>query len=79
LPPDELAVELLAELQRRGISVAIWDAQTIGNDTTYFACRFVDRDRVTEAIQRLESQGVLPPDYLARRGEYLFSLVSRQQ
>ena len=74
LPPDADAIMLFVELQKRRIPMAIW-VNGIATNTTYFACRFQDRSRVDDTIMDLESQGVLEPNYLSARCNFLFSLV----
>lgn len=73
LPPDQVAVDLLGEIQSRGIEVAIWP-NAIAPDTTYFACRFADRCRVAEVLDELESREVSPQKYFSTASETLFAL-----
>jgi hypothetical protein len=56
LPPDKEACRLLACLQARGIDVALW-INGIVADTTYFACRKEDLQRLQNAIRELEDSG----------------------
>ena len=72
LPPDYEVQMLLAELQKRGIPMAIW-LNGIKENTTYFACRPEDRDRVNETIIDLENQGILEKDFLADHSAQLFA------
>ena len=73
LPPDDDAQMLLAELQRRGIPMAIW-VNGITKNTTYFACRFADRSRVNDIIKELENLDKLEEHFLSKRSDFLFSL-----
>ena len=76
LPPDDEVCELLTQLQRRGIDVAVW-INAIANDTTYFACRKEDMDRLHDAMQHLEAQGIIEKDFCLARSERLFALVAK--
>jgi hypothetical protein len=73
LPPDDDAQMLLAELQKRGIPMAIW-ISAIAENTTYFACRYADRNRVNDIIDELENLGMIEEDFLSKRSDYLFSI-----
>lgn len=64
---------LLAELQKRGIPMAIW-VNGIDKNTNYFACRFEDRTRIDQVITDLENEGILEKNFLAARSERLFAL-----
>jgi aspartokinase len=75
LPPDDDACTLLARLQRHGIDVAIW-VNGIADDTTYFACRKEDIQRLHETLQELEASGVIEADFLTRRSECLFATLA---
>ena len=72
LPPDAEATCLLAELQSRGIPMAVW-VNGLENGTTYFACRHVDRLRVDRVIRELESRGIMGHDFLSQRSDYHFA------
>lgn len=72
LPPDDDARELLAQLQRRGIDVAVW-INPLANDTTYFACRKEDMHRLHDALQQLETQGIIEKDFCRLRSQRLFA------
>ena len=74
LPPDDDAEKLLAELQSRGIPIAIW-RNGIAQDTTYFACRYADRLLVDKTLAELENRGMLEQNFLSTLSDYLFSLV----
>jgi len=72
LPPDGEACHLLTQLQRRGIDVAVW-INGIASDTTYFACRKEDMHRLHDALQQLETQGMIEKDFCLARSERLFA------
>ncbi len=72
LPPDNDACDLLARLQELGIDVAIW-VIGIAEDTTYFACRKDDIQRLNEMIQALEDSGEIEKGFCNRRTERLFA------
>jgi hypothetical protein len=72
LPPDDDACELLGLLQRRDIDVAIW-VSTLAEDTTYFACRKEDIQRLNDALRELEIAGIIENDFLQKRSERLFA------
>ena len=72
LPPDDDVQMLLAELQNRGIRLAVW-ANGIENNTSYIACRHEDRLRIDHAITDLEVQGIIEKGFLADRSERLFA------
>jgi hypothetical protein len=76
LPPDEDACRLLGDLQRRGIDVSIW-SNAIADDTTYFACRKEDIQRLHDALLELENQGAFEKDFCNKRTELLFSILER--
>ncbi|MBL8814574.1 MAG: hypothetical protein JNL58_00995 [Planctomyces sp.] len=73
LAPDDDAQMLLAELQSRGISMSLW-VNGITENTTFFACRYVDRDRVNAIVNELENLGILDENFLSTRSDYVFSL-----
>ncbi len=60
-----------AELQRRGIPMAIW-RNGAGTGTTYLACRYDGRLRVEQVIDDLECQGILEKQFLASHCAMLF-------
>ena len=74
LPPDEDACRLLSEIQGRGIAVAIW-VNGITENTTYFACKKDDIERLHEALQELETDGSFGKSFCSRRTEELFALL----
>src|SRR5690606_30967120 len=76
LPPDDKACQLLADLQGRGIDVSIWVCG-IADNTTYFACRKKDIQRLNRALQELESLGTIDSDFLSIRSELLFAKVTQ--
>ena len=75
LPPDADACRLLCDLQTCEIDVAIW-INGIADDTTYFACRKEDIQRLHDALEALENSGDLEKDFCARRSEKLFALLA---
>ena len=77
LPPDNEACELLALLQGRGIDVAIW-VNGIAEDTTYFACRNEDIERLNHAIQELEDSGMIEKNFCSKRSEHLFAQLAKR-
>ena len=72
LPPDREACELLAHIQQRGIDIAIWVSQIVEN-TTYFACRFGDRQKVDDVLNELQSSGTIDVNFWSTRSERLFA------
>ena len=78
LPPDDDACDFLACLQERGIDVAIW-VNGIAEDTTYFACRKEDIDRLNDVIQELEDSGEIEKGFCNRRTERLFSASEKHR
>ena len=74
LPPDADACDLMARLQQRGIDVAVW-INGMANNTTYFACRKEDINRLSNALQELEDQGMIEKNFCLNRTERLFSQV----
>ena len=76
LPPDSDACELLAHLQRREIAVSIW-FNGIADDTTYFACRKEDIQKLHGALQELEDSGTIERDFCSKRSERLFATLAK--
>jgi hypothetical protein len=74
LPPDEDACQLLGEVQARGIEVAIW-VDGIADNTTYFACKKDDIQRLHDALEELENSDSFGKDFCAKRSEELFALL----
>jgi hypothetical protein len=72
LPPDREACELLALVQQRGIDVAIWVSQIVEN-TTYFACRIDDRQKLGDVLNELQSSGTIDANFCSIRSERLFA------
>ena len=72
LPPDREACELLALIQQRGIDVAIWVSQIVEN-TTYFACRIDDRQKLDDVLNELQSFGTIDENFCRIRTERLFA------
>ncbi len=70
LPPDKDACVFLARVQARGISVAIW-VNGIAQDTTYFACRKDDIQKLNDLIQELEDTGDIEKGFCNQRTERL--------
>lgn len=77
LPPDAQACQLLVHLQQRDIDVAIW-VNRIAEDTTYFACRKEDIQRLIDTLQELENTGIIEPNFCSCRSEYLFSQLAKE-
>ncbi len=75
LPPDDDVCKLLAEIQRRGIDASIW-VNGIADDTTYFACRKDDIERLRDALEELEDLGEIEMDFLRMRSDRLFAQVA---
>ena len=78
LPPDNDACEFLARLQEYGIDVAIW-VNAIAPDTTYFACRKEDIQRLHDAIQELEVSGAIAKGFCNERTERLFAASEKHR
>jgi hypothetical protein len=78
LPPDNEACGLLARLQERGIDVAIW-VNGVAEDTTYFACRKEDIQRLHDAIQELEDSGQIEKGFCNERTERLFAASEKHR
>jgi len=76
LPPDDEVCQLLTHLQGLGIPVAVW-INGIANDTTYFACRKEDMHALHDALQQLESQGIIHKDFCLARSEQLFAQLAK--
>lgn len=76
LPPDSEACVLLAHLQERGIDVAVWESR-ITVDTTYFACRRDDIERLNDVLQELEVGGIIEQDFCSKRSDRLFAMLAR--
>ena len=74
LPPDDEACRFLAAIQARGIDVAIW-VREIAENTTYFACRRDDIQRLQDAVRELEDGEQFAEDFCAKRTEELFALL----
>ncbi|TWU44692.1 hypothetical protein Poly51_59610 [Rubripirellula tenax] len=78
LPPDNDACDFLARLQERGIDVAIW-VNGIAEDTTYFACRKDDIQRLNDVIQALEDSGEIERGFCNQRTEQLFAASEKHR
>ncbi len=76
LPPDDDACSLLARLQESGIEVAIW-INGISEDTTYFACRKDDIQRLHKLLQEFEDSGVIERAFCQQRTERLFAVPAK--
>ena len=76
LPPDNEACEILARLQSRGIDVAMWGSE-IAKDTTYFACRREDIQRLHAAIKGFEESGMIAKGFCSELTERLFASLER--
>lgn len=71
LPPDDDACSLLADIQDRGIDVAIW-VNAIADNTTYFACKQGDVERLNHFVEELETT-VFGKNFCAERSEARFA------
>lgn len=76
LPPDNDACELLGHVQNHEIDVAIW-VNGIAENTTYFACRKEDIQRVHDLLQKLEDTGMIERDFCIKRSERLFAKIAK--
>jgi len=65
LPPDSDTCRLLGEVQQRGIDVAIW-INGIAEDTSYFACRKEDSQRLHVVLAELEYNGDIEAHFLEK-------------
>ena len=74
LPPDEDACHLLAMLQERGICVAVW-VSGICENTTFFACRMEDIQKLNGALKEIEVCGMNGKDFCITRSQELFGFV----
>ena len=77
LPPDNDACRLFAEVQARGIPVAIW-VNAIAENTTYFACKRDDIERLNDLIIELESTK-FGMNFCAERSEALFARLDKHE
>ncbi len=73
LPPDDEACRFLAEVQARGIDVAIW-VNGIAENTTYFACKKHDIQRLNALVEELENT-MFGKNFCSERSEALFALL----
>ena len=74
LPPDDEACKFLGAIQARGIDVSIW-VNGIANNTTYFACKRDDIQRLNDAVTELENNESFGDNFCAKRSEELFALL----
>ena len=74
LPPDADACHLLTTLQKRGICVAVW-VSGICENTTFFACRKEDIQKLNGALKEIEVCGMNGMDFCITRSQELFGLV----
>ena len=74
LPPDDEACRFLGEIQVRGIDVAIW-VNGIADNTTYFACRGDDIQRLRDVVNELETAEWFGEKFSTKRSEKLFALL----
>ena len=76
LPPDTGACKLLSHVQSCGIDVAIW-VSAIAENTTYFACRKEDIQRLNDVLIELESSGTIEKNFCGIRSERLFARLAK--
>ena len=74
LPPDDEACKFLGAIQAREIDVAIW-VNGIAENTTYFACKRDDIQRLNNAVAELENGELFGDNFCAKRSEELFALL----
>ena len=74
LPPDDDACKFLGAVQARGIEVAIW-VNGIAENTTYFACKRDDIQRLNDVLAELENGGRFGDNFCANRTEQLFAML----
>lgn len=74
LPPDDHAIRLLQILVDDGISAGIWTNSPV-NGVTFFACPSEESQELFATVQRLEEQGIIVPDFLRIRTNFLMSLA----
>ncbi|MEE2937842.1 MAG: hypothetical protein VYA84_17785 [Planctomycetota bacterium] len=74
LPLDDDACRYLAAIQSRGIEVAVW-GDGVAKNTTYFACRRDDIQRLTDVVNSLETTELFGENFAAIRSEELFTLL----
>ena len=72
LPPDDDACRLLAEVQRRGIDVAVWVSDIV-LDTTFYACRREKIQSLKDVLQQLEVPSDFGDRFCELRSEALFA------
>ena len=72
LPPDDEACKFLCAVQTRGIDVAIW-VNGIAENTTYFACKRDDIQRLNDVMADLENGERFGDSFCAKRTEELFA------
>ena len=77
LPPDEDACHLLAMLQKQGIPVAVW-VSTILENTTFFACRLEDRQKLDVALNEIDVRGINGKDFCISKSEKLFASIVKR-
>ena len=74
LPPDDEACKFLGAIQARGIDVAIW-VNGIAENTTYFACKREDIQRLNDVLAELENSDRFGDNFSSKRTEELFALL----
>ncbi|MDG2221628.1 MAG: hypothetical protein P8L85_09620 [Rubripirellula sp.] len=72
LPVDDDACRLLAEVQGRGIEVAVWRSEIVSN-TTFYVCRRESVSDLKQVIQQLEVPGKFGARFCELRSEALFA------
>ncbi len=76
-PPDDDACRFLAAIQAHGIEVAVWIYGS--NNTTYFACKRNDIQRLRKAVEELETVDSFGESFCAIRSEELFAQLEHEE
>ena len=72
LPDDDEACRLLAEVQGRGIEVAVWVSEIVFN-TTFYVCRSEAVSDLKKVIRQLEVPEYFGARFCEKRSEALFA------